>query len=628
MPHAELVDDGKKIEIATTYADRYLIRQLPGATYNGDSQTWRVPLSWPACITLRGLFEWDLDVGDQLADWARQEFATRIEPAMMLRNLLRLDDEALANPEIRKVAEALSSIEGKAADFGHTRLFPYQVVDVMYLSLIRDGILANPMGLGKSASVIKTMEVLQAIHGEDSSPFPALVICPNTVKETWAGELQKFAPHISYAVITGSAGKRRKALTSGADVIIVNWESLRVHSRLAGYGSMAVPDNEKVPKELNKIGFKTVIADEAHHGKDPHSKQTRAMWALASDARYRFLLTGTPVGSHIGDLWSLLHAAEPKAFPAKTKYLDRWARVELNFHGGAEVLGLKPENAEEFRKATDPYIRRVPKEAALPQLPKRLPLTYRFTEMSTTQARLYRQMEADMITAVEGGMISAPTTLARLTRLLQFAAASATVEDTEKFQCLECKKVYADNTPECPSCQAAGMWQAYQQVRLAMPSSKVEDLVELLREMGDDPLVVGAVHTQLLNLAAARLDRAGISFGLITGQQDTTERQAAIDAFQDGKIRVLLLNIDTAGEGITLTRAWTMLFMQRHWSKSKNDQFEGRIDRIGQKYPVQIIEQLAPDTAEYRKFHVIGEKAERIEEVMRDKETLLKLLGV
>ena len=627
MPYAEIDEAGSKIEITTTYADRYLIKQLPGASYRGETQTWRVPLSWSACITLRGLFGWDLEVGPLLESWARGEHALRIAPALLLRDKLAFDQESLADASIAAVAALLNEIEREAPE--DRKLFPYQRIDVTYLALVRDGILANPMGLGKSASAIRTLQVLQCMLGD--YPFPVLVICPNTVKETWAGEIEKFAPKISHAVVTGSAGQRRKAIERGADITIVNWESLRIHSRLAPYGNQALTDTEKQPKELNKQQYKTVICDEAHHMKDPHSKQARAAWALMHDAEYRYLMTGTPVVSNVGDLWSLLHAADPRGFPAKTKYLDRWARVELSFYGGAEILGLKPETAAEFRKVTDYLIRRVPKEAALPQLPEKLPVTYRYTEMSPVQAKLYKEMERNEIALVESAtegaeLLSAPNAIAQLTRLLQFAAASATQEASGKKKCADCKKVYAEVYDACPECAATG-WEPHLVVRLQMPSSKVDDLVELLSEMGTEPLVVAAVHTQLLNLAAARLERAGIKHGLITGEQDTDQRKEAIRLFQEGSIRVILLNVAAGGEGITLTKASTLLFMQRHWSKVVNDQVEDRLHRIGQHYPVQVIDQIAPGTAEYRKLQVIQEKGDRIEEIIRDKEALLRLLG-
>jgi SNF2 family DNA or RNA helicase len=590
VPFAEIDETRKYIDVTTSYADRYLIRMLPGSTWVADRQVWHVRLSWAACIVLRGLFGEELRLGDNLIAWAKDRRYWRIDPVMLVRDKLDLDEECLANAPVGEIAAYLDLVELEQK----LKLFPYQRVDVVFMSLNHQGILANPMGIGKTASCIRFLQTMDKLQGE---PFPALVVCPNTVKETWARELSKFAPELNVSIVTGSAGVRRKALAPGAQIYVVNWEALRIHSRLAGYGAMALSDKEKEPKELNTLGFRTVLADEAHKSKDPHSKQTRAMWAVAREAAYRFLVTGTPVVSNVGDLWSLLHAAEPDGFPAKTRYLERYARMELSFFGGQEILGLKPETTDEFHRITQPLIRRVPKEAALPQLPPKLDTVYRFCEMSPSQAKLYKQMEDSLIATLDDdAMISAPNAIAALTRLIQFASASAEVD-------------------------------AEGHVRLSAPSSKVDDLIELLEEMGEEPLVVAAVSRQLIELAAARLDKEGITYGLITGAVSTDDRQTAIERFQNGRTRVIMLTIDTGGQGITLTRASTMLFMQRHWSKIMNDQCEDRLHRIGQESPVLIIDQIAPGTVEYRKLAVLKEKSERIEEILQDREALLTLLG-
>jgi SNF2 family DNA or RNA helicase len=603
VPYAELLaEDPRKIEVVTDFSDRYQIRSLPGSNYHKDTQTWRVKTSWAACLTLRGLFRDDLVIGENLIKWASAQRLTRINPAMALRDVLSA--ELLEDDQIQRIIRIIGQ-DIEAGEAGR-RLFAYQRADTAYLVLARHAILANPPGLGKTGSVIRALQVLTRL---DELAFPVLVIAPNTVKRTWEDELRKWAPDLRVSVVDGPAGKRRKAIESDADVYVINWEALRIHSRLSAYGAMALTEDEKTPRELNQRQFRTVIADEAHRARDAHAKQTRAMWALMHAAEFRYLLTGTPVVSNMGDLWSLLHAVEPEGFPAKTKYIERWARVELGFFGGAEILGLNPETADEFRAVTEPLYRRIPKAAALPQLPPKLDVMYRYCDMSLPQSRLYQAMEKDMITEVQGGLVSAANGLAKLTRLLQFAAASAeTYEDT-----------VAD--------KETGEDKVITRVRLKMPSSKVEDLVDLLDETDEEPLVAVAVSTQLIRLAAARLAKAEISCGVITGDVSTGDRQEYIRQFQAGEIRVMLMNIDAGGEGITLTRASRILFMQRSWSKVKNEQVEDRLHRIGQAAPVQVIDQIAPGTVEYRKLDILADKGERIEEIVGDQAALLKLLG-
>lgn len=556
--------------------------QIGGARYSRQTGTWSTPLSWQACLSLRGLFGEALEIGPELSKWAFNERNSRIMPAMSLRDALYPTSE---NPHLDKI------------EYGDKfKLFPYQRVDVDFLTTTGRALLANEPGLGKTGAAIRTLQVLDE---QQRQPFPALVVCPNSLKFTvWEREIFQWAgDDLRVQVVDGSASKRRKALAEVAEVYVMNWESVRLHTRMAAYGSIELSEAEREEKELNGLGIQTVIMDEAHRLKDPKAKQTRALWYVCHQAKFRFALTGTPVTSNIGDLWSLLHAVDPEGFPTKSRFLDRYATKSFNRFGGMDITGVNPYNQDELFSLIDPVIRRVPKKAALPQLPDKLPVQYRETPMTPKQQKAYDQMASSMI-AMLNELLVAPNALSQLTRLAQFAAASAEIDENGK-------------------------------VRLSGPSAKVDDLMDLLGEMGDAPLVVAAVSRQLIELAAAKLKDAGISFGLVTGAQSPFERAEAVKWFQDGKIRVILLTLGAGAEGITLTRADTMLFMQEDFSEVKNLQAQDRIYRIGAEghQAIRIIKQVTPGSVEERKIQLLQEKRGRMEEIIRDEQTLLKLLG-
>lgn len=475
------------------------------------------------------------------------------------------------------------------------KLLGFQRAGVAFLVKSRRAILADPPGTGKTGQLIRTLQVLQEM-GEN--PFPALVVCPNSLKtSTWDRELTKWAPEITTQVVDGNAAKRRKQLAADAQCFVLNWEAVRLHSRLAGYGTIALTDKEKTLKELNELGLRTVICDEAHKAGDPQTAQTRAVWAALHGAEFRYLATGTPVNKNIGSMWSLLHGIEPDWFPAKTKYLDYFAETSLNVFGGLDVHGLKPEHRDDFFKIVDPLMRRIPKEAALPFLPPVLPVQIRHTHMGAAQKKAYDEMERDMIAQLND-LLVAPNPLSQLTRLKQFAAAHAEVDEAGRM-------------------------------KLAAPSAKVDDLSDLLEEMGDEPLVVAAVSRQLVELGSERLKKMKISHGLITGAQSQYERDEAVQRFQHEKDRVVMLTLGAGAEGITLTRSRTMLFMQESDSEIQNMQARDRIYRIGSERhdAIRIIKQITPGTVEERQEELLALKKMRMEEVVRDHETLAKLLG-
>lgn len=596
MPVAELFPgpQGERIQVLAGYHERHLVNQIAGSRYSGD--VWTVPASWAACQALRGVFGADLQLGPKLTAWARRLRIETVDPANALRDVLQVPRQR--TPRQQEILDALAKVESGAT----RKLYDYQVADLLFLITNGVSLLANEPGLGKTGVVIRTIQVLREL-GLD--PFPVVITCPNSLKHTvWADELRAWAPEISFTVVDGGAATRRKQLAELTSVKVLNWESLRLHSRLARFGQTELTAAEKAPKELNDLAPRFVAFDEAHKAKDPGAKQTRAAWALAEGARYRVAMTGTPVGSNLADLWSLLRLLDGNAFPAKTKFVERYAEQTLNYFGGNVITGLRKDTKDELFRVINPLMRRVPKSAALPQLPPKLPVQYRETPMSPKQAKAYKDMEDQCMALLdqkdgEGReLLSAAGTLAQLTRLIQFASATAQLtEDGE--------------------------------VTLTAPSGKVDDLIDLLEEMGEAPLVVAAVSRQLIELAAERLDKEKISYGLITGAQSPMERKDAVDRFQSGKDRVILLTLGAGAEGITLTRADTMLFMQRSFSEIQNQQASDRIHRIGAEVheSIRIIDQITPGTVEERKLALLQQKGARIQEIMRDKDTLRKILG-
>lgn len=586
MPKADILthDNHDVISVATTYQDRHLMTELPGGRFNRQLQGWIAPLSWATCVTLRGLFGDRLEIGEGLQEWAWNQRSTRVEPAYQIRNLLELPAN-MPFPELDEVEKDRP-----------LKLFPYQRVDVKFLLLNERALLANEPGLGKTAVLIRFLQVLRHLGRE---PFPCVIICPNSLKfAVWQREIASWAPEFDVQIVDGSAGKRRKQLANKADIYVINWDGVRLHSRLAPYGSISLSDAETTLKELNDLNPVAVFMDEAHRLKSPQTAWTRAAWAVAHQARYRVAATGTPVTDHVGDIWSLGHALEPTWFPAKTKYMNRYAQVSLNFFGGAEVVGVNPHTKDELFSILDPLIRRVPKMLALPQLPPKLPPTYRHTPMSAKQQKAYDSMREEMLAMLDGGLLVAGDDRIKFLRLMQFAAASAEITEDGS-------------------------------VKLVSPSTKVDDMVDLLEEMGEAPLVVAAVSRQLIELAGKKLEQLKIPHGYVTGAQTPSERRVAVDSFQAGRLRVILLTLGAGAEGITLTRADTMLFLQEDFSEVANRQAQDRVHRIGseQHAVIRIIKQITPNSVEERKLELLEGKRVRMEEILRDEDSIRYLLG-
>ena len=154
----ELDAEGKSILIDAEWRYKELCKSIPGAAWSAKDQVWRAPLGWATCLALRSTFRDDLEIGPRLGEWASNERAARIDPANALRDL-----------------ETLES--GVNED-----LFPHQRAGVEFLATARRALLADEPGLGKTAQAIRALKRLQDA-GEDV--FPALIVCPNTLKKNW-----------------------------------------------------------------------------------------------------------------------------------------------------------------------------------------------------------------------------------------------------------------------------------------------------------------------------------------------------------------------------------------------------------------------------------------------------------
>jgi SNF2 family DNA or RNA helicase len=531
-----------------------------------------------------------LTVGPALTEWATNELNTRINPSNAFRELETAD--------------------------GDEDLFPHQRAGVQFLKTARRALLADEPGLGKTAQAIRA---LKAIQDSGEEVFPILIVCPNTLKKNWAREFARWWPGVKTQVIKGTSTQRKKQFESGADIYIINWESLRSHSRLSGYGSIALVHckacgglNEAVtetrcevhPRELNNIDFKAVVADEIHRSKDPKSKQSRALWSATGNAQIRFALTGTPIANNVVDLWSILHWLSPQDWPSKTKWIDRMIDIMLNAFGGMMVIGVKPMMQDEFYKSVNPVMRRMLKKVVLPHLPP-IVNERRDIEMSPKQKKAYEQMRDTMIAELESGdALTAPSILTQTTRLLQFASS------------------YADMTVD----ETTGEIKTV----LTEPSCKVDSLMDDISngDFGDDSVAVCAVSRQLIEILSAAMTKAKIPHGLITGAQTEDERQKAVDDFQEGRIKWILFTAQAGGVGITLTTARRLVMLQRPWSLVDHKQALDRVHRIGSEIhdSILIMDYVTEGTIEERVLQVLETKSDNFEQIVRDKDQLMKLL--
>lgn len=620
---ADIIDTkgGERIRIDAPFVYKDRITAIPGSKYDKKTLVWSVPLSWQSCLALRSTFGDALTLGRRLTDWATVWRGSRVDPALALK--------------------AATEAEG------YPDLYPHQRADVAFLLAARRAFLCNEPGLGKTAASIST---LRRFYELGENPFPLLVITLNSAKYSWKKEIERVWPGLKVTVLDGTPAQKRKSLkafsggipcvlhggekvskkknpecTCPGHVLVVNYEALSTFSRLESYGSTALKkcvdcggSDPKVTvakcqvhrKELNEIEFRSAIADESHRLKDPTSGFSRAAKAAVGDADIRIALTGTPVANHPGDLWSQLNWLDPVAYPSRTKYIDRFLDVSYPIFGGIEILGIKPGMEAEFFGGLDPMLRRMTKKSAGIKLPPKI-YKIRECEMSPKQKKAYQELEKGMVTIMDSGkLLLADSKMNQRLKLLQLASAYGEVEE----------KTFIDKE---------GNEQIRTNLILSEPSAKLDAFMEDIEGFEEQSVAVFCPSKQVINLLAARMDKAGIPYARITGDESASLRQQHMDAFQQGRVKFVLCTTGAGGTAITLTKASIQARIGRSWSSIEDTQAEDRTHRIGseQHESILYIDYITKGTVEEKVLEALDKKERSLQEILKDDELWNKILN-
>jgi hypothetical protein len=608
MAWAEIEPGTEPLQVAlgADQAEWEMCRQIPGAAFSKADSLWRFPLTWPGLVAFRCIWQHQpVTVYPELAAWEERKLAE-------IRRRVA-DRYATDVPDGDLLAGVLAEL-----DTPGRVLTPAQRGHVQWLGW-RRCVLADARGGGKTPPLIRALQVMP-----DS--LPALVVAPPSSLRGWERAIAAWAPGLRTVLVQGTAAKRRKALDAlkdgKADVAVIAWQNLRYHTRLAAYPSQAFVrcDDcggktgkstalcEVHPKELNEVRLASVILDEAHAMADPRSKQTRAAWWLAHHAENCWPVTGTIQRNDVGELWPVLHAVEPLAWPVRSKYLDMYAVTAYAFAGrGTEVLDLRADTAEWFHWAVDPYIRRVPPQVARAGQPLMLEPEFRYPEFTPAQSRLYASFrKAGLADTEDARQVVPANTAVRFTRMYQVSAAAIELTDTETAE------GFSDTA-----------------VKMCAPSCKADDLVDFLAEEPGQ-WVVAATSPQLIELAAQRLldKRVAVTHTRIIGGMSGDARDSAAQAFANGEYRVIFITPGAGGEALDgLQVAEGIVWMQPTGSWAERDQANGRVDRFGRQTPARQVHMITPGSTDPRVWKLGCSKEVRQQEVAQDAAMLRWLMS-
>lgn len=479
--------------------------------------------------------------------------------------------------------------------FPYDKLFDFQHDTVLKLKDVRGALVGHDMGTGKTVTAIA---LDSRKRDKFEHPAKTLIICPLAVVKTWVDHFNTWAPHLKVASIDNKNrkpfmeavdGTFKNAFGIGYDVFVMHYAAVRLEPDLALYP------------------WFHVICDEVHALQDRKSAQSKAVKKI--NAFYKTGLSGTPVFNKPDDLWSILNWLYPKYWTSYWSYFKRFIKW-VEYDGYRTVIGV--QNEEELQKVMAGFYSRVKKRDVIKDLPDKYYSTIK-AKMHPKQEKAYKQMKKDMLAWVgehENEPVNAPVVLAQLTRLQQFASAYAEIirETKRKRNCEECKDWaetilaigsnarritpdgVVDGLNDLIEIQKYGcVGHVTETVKLAEPSCKIDEVIAKVQE-SDEPVVVFSQFAQMAKLLKARCDSLGISCGLYTGDVSKEERDRIVDEFQAGKLKVFAGSIKAGGMGLTLTRSSNVIILNREWAESLNEQAIDRVDRIGQKNAIHVMD--------------------------------------
>lgn len=375
-----------------------------------------------------------------------------------------------------------------------------------------------------------------------------LIIAPTSVVAVWPKELEDYAD-FRYTCRT-MLGDKTTRLKQMQDLIAFKLPALKVAA--INYESTW---REGIFEALQEYDADMIICDESQRIKTHDAEQSKAIHKLGDAARYKLILSGTPVQNNAIDIWSQYRFLDSTVF-GRNFYAFKNHYCKMGGFGNKQIVGYK--DLDDLIQKEHSIAFRITKEEAI-DLPEQTFMT-RKVQFDKKERQLYDRIRRDSFAELEnGGQITATTVLTKLLRLQQL-----------------CGGFLVDDTATKP--------QLVSRAKLDALSDIIQDyVIEGGRKLVIFARFIAEVDS-IIELGEKLLAKQGKSLVAIYGAIPKEQRGAIVDQFQKDPDTVLFVGqIDTAGTGITLTAADTCVYYSKNFNYATYSQSLSRIHRIGQK---------------------------------------------
>lgn len=432
-------------------------------------------------------------------------------------------------------------------------LMPYQRAGVKYAANARRCFIADDMGLGKTLQAIAAVELNKA--------YPAVVVCPPTLVLNWKKEYAKWLPSRTVECVTN----RKDFPTGDFDVLVIGWSNIHHWVRQVS-------------------GYASYVFDESHYAKSPTAQRSKAAIKMARSAKKDGMvlcLTGTPITNKPAEYAPQLDIiGRLDKFGGLWGFYRRYCGAFRDRFGQWHIDGNSNLDELNERLRGECYIRRT-KEQVLAELP---PVIHSrvYVEGTETGMKEYRKAEADIVEYL-------------VERAKQIALE---IGQSPKSAAVRAKM----------AAEASQHLVRISVLRKLAAQAKMPAIKEWVQSHIDagQKVVIAAHHREVVDELASQFGGLKIQGGMTV--ETVEEHKAIFQSKSCEEAPVIVLSIQAAKTGHTLTAAQNVLFVELPWTPADVDQTYSRCHRIGQEGSVTATYMLASGTIDEEIYSLIDEK--------------------
>ena len=434
--------------------------------------------------------------------------------------------------------------------------FDHQIKTTEFILNKRKVIITSDPGTGKTRSVIDAFKDLPSDKGR------MLVIAPLSILQaSWGDDIGKFQPDLSYSI--AYAKNRDKAFAENTSIVLTNHDAVK----------WLVKNKEVL------AGFNTVCIDEFTAFKNKDSQRSKAVAKFIDQFDYRIAMSGTPNSNSILDIWHPALLIDDGERLGHRFYSFRSAVCTSRFNGFANEWVDRDDAEQIVASALMDINIRFSLEDCI-DMPEQSVSTMTVALPRKIMSQ-YVELANDSVLHTKAGTVNAVHAGAKVKKLLQL-----------------CTGAMYDNEGNV----------------IGVHADRYNLIMELIEQRAHSLVAFNWTHER--DHMVSECEKRGIKYGVIDGSTAPHKRADIVDRMQAGQLQVVFCHPQSAGHGLTMTTATSIIWASPTYNAEHYQQFNRRIYRAGQTKRTEVIRIAAENTWEPDVYEKLEGKLGRMEELL------------